>query len=205
MASEQKGFIVYGDIKATSDELSDEQLGKLFRGMIDYFVDGKCPRFTDSLKFAFIPIKQQMDRDADKYEKRCEKNRANANKRWQSDANAYNRMQSDAIDANTNTNTNTNTDTDTDTTTNTNTNTNACSGGGSDGDEFNLWKKLSPSDVDTIYDAYPDSGGFLIEEVAAEVRTKRKKVRNAVSFVLGYAKKVGWDDKADHFDGGGLN
>ena len=117
MSKDQKGFIVYGDTKALADELTDEQLGQLFRGMLSYFVEGKAPKFSGVLKFAFIPIKQQMDRDAIKYDKRCEKNRANANKRWQSDANAYNRMQSDAIDANTNTNTNTNTNKDTDTNT----------------------------------------------------------------------------------------
>ena len=115
MSKDQKGFIVYGDTKALADELTDEQLGQLFRGMLGYFVEGKAPKFSGVLKFAFIPIKQQMDRDAIKYDKRCEKNRANANKRWQLDANAYNRMQSDAIDANTNTNTNTNKDTDTNT------------------------------------------------------------------------------------------
>ena len=115
MSKDQKGFIVYGDTKALADELTDEQLGQLFRGMLSYFVEGKAPKFSGVLKFAFIPIKQQMDRDAIKYDKRCEKNRANANKRWQSNANAYNRMQSDAIDANTNTNTNTNKDTDTNT------------------------------------------------------------------------------------------
>lgn len=77
-------------------------------------------------------------------------------------------------------------------------------GGGSDGgdDSFNLWKQLNADGIDAIYDVYPDSGGFLIEEVAAEVRTKRKKVKNAVNYVLGYAKKVGWDDNADHFGGG---
>ena len=130
MASEQKGFVVYGDIKESLDELTDEQVATLFRGMVDYHVTGKEPKFKGVLKFVFIPIKQQMDRNTEKYEQRCERNRANANKRWngmQSDAIAYGRMQSDAngcdnmrldaIDANTNTNTNTNTKTDTDTTT----------------------------------------------------------------------------------------
>lgn len=122
MAKEQKGFIVYGDIKATADELSDEQLGQLFRGMIDYFVQGECPRFTDSLKFAFIPIKQQMDRDADKYIEKCEKMRDNANKRWndmQKHTIASKSNQLHANDANTKTNTNTDTKTDRDTNTNT--------------------------------------------------------------------------------------
>ena len=77
-------------------------------------------------------------------------------------------------------------------------------GGSSDGDEFNIWKKLDGAGIDAIYDVYPESGGFLIEEVAAEVRNNRRTVDNAVGYVLGYAKRVGWDDKADHFDGGGM-
>lgn len=79
-------------------------------------------------------------------------------------------------------------------------------GGGSvEGDEFNIWKKLDGAGIDAIYDVYPESGGFLIEEVAAEVRNNRRTVDNAVGYVLGYAKRVGWDDDADHFDGGGLS
>ena len=209
MSKEQKGFIVYGDTKALADELNDEQLGQLFRGMLDYFAEGKAPKFSGILKFAFIPIKQQMDRDAEKYVEKCEKMRANAKKRWKSDANAYKRNQLNANDANTNTNTDTNTktDTDTDTTTNTDTDTNTKARGGgvsADDDAFNLWKKLDASGIDAIYAEYPESGGYLIEEVAADVRQKKKRVRNPVSYVLGYAKKVGWDDSADHFDGGGM-
>lgn len=104
MGKEQRGFIVYGDIQDVLNELTDDQVAQLFRGMVDYFVDGKDPKFTGILKFVFIPIKQQMDRNAEKYEKKCEKMRENANKRWKN-ANASNGMQSDANDANTNTKT----------------------------------------------------------------------------------------------------
>ena len=194
MSKDQKGFIVYGDIKAVNDELDDSQVAQLFRGMVEYFINGREPKFSGILKFVFIPIKQQMDRDADKYDKKCEKMRENANKRWQN-ANASNGNQLHANDANTNTKTNTDTKTDTKTTTTTNKN---ASGGGSCDDDFNIWKRLTPDDIDKIYDAYPDSGGFLIEEVASDVKRKKKKVENAASYILGYAKRVGWDDKAEH-------
>ena len=118
MSKEQRGFIVYGDIQDVLTELDDQQTAQLFRGMVDYFVSGKDPKFTGVLKFVFIPIKQQMDRNADKYEKKCEKMRENANKRW-NNAIASKSNQLDANDANTNTNTNTNTKTDIDTDTNT--------------------------------------------------------------------------------------
>ena len=67
-------------------------------------------------------------------------------------------------------------------------------------DDFNIWKKLTPEDVDSIYDVYPESGGFLIDEVYAEVKQKKKKVRDPVAYILGYAKNKQWDDTADHFD-----
>ena len=204
MNGNQKGFIVYGDTKSLADELSDEQLGQLFRGMLDYFVSGKAPKFSGVLKFAFIPIKQQMDRDQQKYDAKCEKNRENAKKRWERNSNGYERMRTDANNANTNTNTNTNTKTNTDTDTTTNTDTNAVrSGGGFDSvygieDEFNIWKKLTPDDVDAIYESYPNTGGDLIQAVYEDVKKKKKKVGNAVAYILGYADKVRWDDNADH-------
>ena len=198
MSKEQRGFIVYGDIQDVLTELDDQQTAQLFRGMVDYFVSGKDPKFTGVLKFVFIPIKQQMDRNADKYEKKCEKMRENANKRW-NNAKAFNGMQLDANDANTNTKTKTDTKikTDTDTTTTTNTN-----GGGAD--EFNIFKMLGGDGIDKIYDEYPNSGGDLIQEVYENVKAKRTSVKNPVAYVLGYAKRVGWDDNADHFDGGGM-
>ena len=75
-------------------------------------------------------------------------------------------------------------------------------GSGSDDDDFNIWKRMSPADVDAVYDVYPDSGGDLIQTVYEDVKKKRKKVKNPVPYILGYAEKVGWDDHADH--GGAL-
>lgn len=119
---EQKGFIVYGDVKDVVDELDNEQAGELFRGMIDYFVDGTEPNFSDVLKFVFIPIKQQMDRDAGKYIQRCNKNRENVKKRYErirSNTNVYDGIRPYTKATNTDTNTNTDTDTKKDTDTDT--------------------------------------------------------------------------------------
>ena len=111
MSKDQKGFIVYGDIKAVLDELPDEQVAHLFRGMVDYFVNGKDPKFSGVLKFVFIPIKQQMDRDSDKYEKKCERNRENVKKRWdrEKDTTVCDGIRPYTNATNTNTKTNTNT------------------------------------------------------------------------------------------------
>ena len=101
MSKEQKGFIVYGDIQDVLKELDDDQVAQLFRGMVNYFVDGKTPKFTGVLKFVWIPIKQHMDRDAEKYEKKCEKNRENVKKRWER-TNEYDRIRTYTNDTNIN-------------------------------------------------------------------------------------------------------
>lgn len=199
MGTEQKGFIVYKDLHAVVDELTDEQAGQLFRGMIKYFSEGIEPKFEGVLKFVFIPIKQQLDRDAEKYVEKCEKNRENIKKRWAKKADAYDGIRTYTKDTNTNTKTNKDTkkDKDKDTTTTTDTNV---GGSSSDDDYFDIWKRLSPEDRDAIYKIYPESGGFLIDEVYAEVKRTRRKVNDPVTYVLGYARNVKWDDTADHFD-----
>ena len=73
-----KGFIVFGDIEETLNELTDEQVAKLFRGMVSYHNTGKDPGFKGVMKYVFIPIRQQMDRGAEAYREKCEKNRQNA-------------------------------------------------------------------------------------------------------------------------------
>ena len=77
-----KGFLVFGDIEETLDDLTDEQVGRLFRAMVSYHNTGERPEFEDvALHFAFKPIRQQMDRGAEAYKKRCEQNRQNSLKR----------------------------------------------------------------------------------------------------------------------------
>ena len=207
MSKDQKGFVVYGDIEESLNELSDEQVANLFRGMVNYFNTGKEPKFTGLLRLAFIPIRQQMDRDVDKYEKKCQKNKENIQKYWdkvKTNTNEYERIQSNTnvyecippntFATNTNTKTNTDTKTDTDTTT-----TTKQSGGGLE-EEFNIWNQLGADGIDAVYEAYPNSGGFLLDAVHNEIKTKKKKVKSPLSYVMGYAKKVGWDDKAEHFE-----
>ena len=65
----KNSFVIYTDIKETLDALSDADVAALFRGMVDYQVTGEAPDFSGVLKVAFIPIRQQMDRDAEKWEK----------------------------------------------------------------------------------------------------------------------------------------
>lgn len=204
MGKEQKSFLVYKDVQQVVNELTDEQAGQLFKGMISYSSTGKAPKFDGILKFVFIPIKQQMDRDAEKYSEKCEKNRENVKIRWEKakNTNVSERIRSDTnyTDTDTDKDTDTKTDIDTDTTTDKNAALKQQSRGRLVDDDFSIWKKMTPQDVDAIYEVYPESGGFLIDEVYADVKQKKKKVDNPVAYILGYAKNVNWDDKAEHFD-----
>jgi hypothetical protein len=74
---------------------------------------------------------------------------------------------------------------------------NASRGGGED--KYSIWKKLTPSDIDAIFEVYPDSGNDLIDMVNADVIKKKKVVSHPLQYILGYADHIKWDDKADHF------
>jgi hypothetical protein len=72
----KKSFLIYTEIRDTLGVLSDEQAGKLFKTMVDY-VSGSEIRVSQDILLAWIPIKQQLDRDIDKYTVIVERNRSN--------------------------------------------------------------------------------------------------------------------------------
>ena len=87
MAKNKKSFILYTDIKATVDKLSDEYAGKLFKHILAY-VNDENPTTSDLLlEIAFEPVKQQFKRDLQKWEdiksKRSDAGKASAEKRKQ--------------------------------------------------------------------------------------------------------------------------
>lgn len=93
-------FILYTEQKEVIDNLTDENAGKLFKGIFEYAL-GNEPEFNNLLKIVFIPIRQQLERNAKKYSEIKEKrriagakggkqkvaNQANANFAEQSQAN----------------------------------------------------------------------------------------------------------------------
>lgn len=90
---EKKGFIVYHSLRGAFETLTDEEKGEVLMAMFDYSENGTVPELTTGAKIAFSFIKPQMDVDISKYKKKCEKNAANASKRWESfDANACERI-----------------------------------------------------------------------------------------------------------------
>ncbi len=87
-----KSFILHTDTLAVLDEMTDAQAGKLFKAIKEYQLSGaeRCEQDveadTDSplkdfvIRIAFAPFRAQFERDAEKYEKKVEKNRENGSK-----------------------------------------------------------------------------------------------------------------------------
>lgn len=100
MAKDKKSFILYCDIIHTVEQLNDVDAGKLFKHVLRY-VNDLNPEADDIItKIAFEPIKQQLKRDLQKYERLCSQNVENAKKRWQNkNATASDRIKTDAKNA----------------------------------------------------------------------------------------------------------
>lgn len=82
-------FILYTSDYQLIEGLTDEQLGQLTRALFIYARDGKTIKLEPVVRMAFLFIKDKIDRNQTKYQKKCERLRANAQKRWgmQKDAN----------------------------------------------------------------------------------------------------------------------
>ena len=82
-------FILYTSDYQLIEGLTDEQLGQLTRALFTYARDGKIIQLDPVVRMAFVFIKDKIDRNQAKYQKKCERLRANAQKRWgmQKDAN----------------------------------------------------------------------------------------------------------------------
>ena len=94
MADDKKSFLLYCDLIHTVTKIPNEQAGKLFKHVLSY-VNDEDPETDDVIvDLVFEPIKRQLKRDLDKYEKRRQKNSESARLRW--DANASSRIPKNA-------------------------------------------------------------------------------------------------------------
>lgn len=101
---DKSSFLIYLDYEEQFNLLTDEQIGRLMRAIIKYEKTREISQLNGIVKMAFSFIKTQLDRDREKYEARCEKNRENAKKggrprKNQKDnlkANGFNENQMDA-------------------------------------------------------------------------------------------------------------
>ncbi len=95
MSKQRDGFVLYKTHYAPIKDFTDEQLGRLFRCIFEWQINGKTNPDKDiSIAFAFI--ENQFRIDDSKYNDRCETNRASIMKRWHT--NEYEGIQTYTID-----------------------------------------------------------------------------------------------------------
>ena len=81
---EIKSIILHLDSAAAIDYLTDEQAGILIKAILRYGRNGQMLESSDTaLTALFTMLCTQIDRDHRKYEERCERNVANAKKRYE--------------------------------------------------------------------------------------------------------------------------
>ena len=74
--SERKGFLLYQDMKAVIDMLSDAQAGQLFKLIFEYRETEEQPDISDNMvKLVFTMIKSKLDDNDRKYAETVEKRR----------------------------------------------------------------------------------------------------------------------------------
>lgn len=77
----KNSFVVYHSYRDTLKTLTDEQVGRLFRAILDYEIDCIEPQFIDGMvQMAFNFIKNDLDANRKKYDNVCERNRQNGQK-----------------------------------------------------------------------------------------------------------------------------
>lgn len=72
----KKSFILHLDSLEIFDELTNEQAGILFKAIKSYN-EGKEIELDFALRLAFLPFKKQFERDFEKYENVCNRNKNN--------------------------------------------------------------------------------------------------------------------------------
>lgn len=79
-SDDKKAFYLYNDYIDHVELMSDEDAGKLFKAILRYENGRETGELSGVATIAFSFIKNQLDRDADKYEEICRKNRQNGMK-----------------------------------------------------------------------------------------------------------------------------
>lgn len=68
-------FLLYTEQKEMIDKLSNEDAGKLIKAVYNYVATGETEELEGLLGIVFIPFKQSIDRNQEKYQKTVEKRR----------------------------------------------------------------------------------------------------------------------------------
>ena len=103
MAKDKKSVLLYCDIIHTVEQLDDDDAGLLFKHYLRYINDQNPEPPNKLVQIVFEPIKQNLKRDLIKWVTKSTKNSESANKRWsernKENANACERIERNAKDA----------------------------------------------------------------------------------------------------------
>lgn len=192
----RESFVFYESFYLAIAELSASQQAKIYTAICRYALYGEEPELKGASAAVFRLVKPQIDANNRRYENG--KKGAEHGVKGGRPKNPKETPNKPLTNPEETPNVTVHVPVNVPVTANVTDNDNAVGGGGSGfDDEFNIWKMLGADGIDQIYDVYPDSGGFLLQEVYEDIKAKKKKVKSPVAYVLGYAKNVGWDDKAE--------
>lgn len=76
-------FCAYHSYIKQCKGLSDGELGRLFRALLEYSASGKVPELNGRESVAFDFMAANIDRDAESYKDTCNRNRENISKRYE--------------------------------------------------------------------------------------------------------------------------
>ena len=76
----KESFILFREHEEIFQSLTDKQAGQLIKAIFKYEETRELPNMDKTVKVAFIPIKQLLDKNYDKYLEKCEQNRVNGKK-----------------------------------------------------------------------------------------------------------------------------
>lgn len=80
----RKSFVLYHDFRNWFSLLTDEELGRLIRAIFDYEMNRTMPEnLNEKEQIAFFMVRDTLDRDREKYERVCNRNKENAKIRWE--------------------------------------------------------------------------------------------------------------------------
>ena len=80
----RNAFMIYKDNRVLFDAQTDEAAGKLIKAVFAYICDGEDLETDDGMiNMAYQVLRNAFDRDAEKYQATCERNRENQRRRWE--------------------------------------------------------------------------------------------------------------------------
>jgi len=82
MQKDANTILLFTNQRAAIDYLSDDDAGQLFKAIYAYADEGNMPDFNGPMMSLFTVIRTQIDRSRKAYKAKCERNSANAKRRY---------------------------------------------------------------------------------------------------------------------------